>query len=96
MIVRVAPVARRQMIDARHWWRRNRHKAPNAFDEDIDEVLTQLADEPRAGLAVRGRLRGMRRIYLARIRYYLYYRVLPEFVQVTAIRHAARRPRREP
>jgi hypothetical protein len=59
---------------ARSWWLANRDKAPDAFDEELDQLLELLeADAEHAGLPARGS--RVRRILLERIRYYVYFRI---------------------
>jgi plasmid stabilization system protein ParE len=93
--IRISSLAIRQFDRASAWWRRNRHKAPDALDVDFDEGLEVIRENPDIGRPVPARP-GMRRLWLERIRYYIYYRVRPEddIVEVTAFWHASRRPPR--
>lgn len=78
---------------ARAWWKRNRDKAPSAFDDDIDEALELIRRQPFSGVEGRDlRGRAVRRLFVERIRYYIYYRVIDTVIEVLAIWHAARRP----
>jgi plasmid stabilization system protein ParE len=87
--------ATRQIRAAAEWWRRHRDKAPHAFDDDIDEAFALIRREPGVGVPARyGRHSDVRRLYLERIRYYIYYRVVNDEVLILAIRHASRRPPR--
>lgn len=94
--VRFSRGARNDIERALAWWARNREKAPGALREDIEEAARLLSNSlPRSGS------RGVRRIYLPRVRYYLYYRVVgspPTQVEVVALWHASRSARtvREP
>jgi plasmid stabilization system protein ParE len=55
---------------------RNRDKAPEAFDEEIERGFLLLLDRPHLGHRVRTKRRGGARvIHLDRIRYDLYYEV---------------------
>lgn len=95
-VVIFSPRARKQFAAAWTWWKRNRDKAPEAFDQDTTLAVKKLADSPfDVGTAVRARRAGLRRILLERIRYYLYYRVTADGeIEVVAIWHASRRPPR--
>ena len=58
------------------WWRENRIKAPDAFDQDLEYALDLIATQPYIGAAARNvRLAAVRRVYLGRTGHYLYYRV---------------------
>jgi plasmid stabilization system protein ParE len=75
------------------WWRNHRDKAPEAFEDDFAVAAHLIRREPGVGVPARfGRYRGVRRVYLERIRYYIYYRESEDAVEILAIRHASRRP----
>lgn len=83
--------AKREIAAARVWWRDNRDKAPLAFDEDLDRAFALILDHPAVGAKVGGTRRsGARRLYLNRIRYYLYYEVTDGAIVVLALSHSAR------
>ena len=76
MKVRVTKRAQAQIDRAATWWDENRPLAPEAFDEDVSEAFSLLGLEPGIGVPVTNtRTLGVRRLHLARIRYFLYYRV---------------------
>ncbi|MBV9492853.1 MAG: type II toxin-antitoxin system RelE/ParE family toxin [Acidobacteria bacterium] len=82
----------REIDAAEQWWRRNRHKAPNAFGEEIQRAIGLLRDEPGVGVQVKSkRLVGVQRIWLKRIRYHLYYRLDDRSrVELLALWHTSR------
>jgi plasmid stabilization system protein ParE len=86
--------ARQQLLRALSWWYRHRDKAPNAFDEDLEETWELLINNPDVGSPVRSRRPGARRVLMERVRYYVYYRSHEDVIEVTAIWHASRRPPR--
>src|SRR5688500_5845597 len=91
MKVRVTKRALAQIDRAATWWDNNRSLAPAAFDEDLSEAFSLLALEPGIGAPVTdARTPGVRRLQLARIHYFLYYRVHGEEVQVLRILHTSR------
>ena len=91
MKVRVTKRAQAQIDRAATWWDDNRSLAPAAFDEDLSEAFSLMAVEPGIGVPVTNtRTPGVRRLHLARIHYFLYYRVHGEEVQVLRILHTSR------
>ena len=91
MKVRVTKRAQAQLDRAATWWDDNRSLAPEAFDEELSEAFSLLSREPSIGVPVTGtRTLGVRRLHLARIHFFLYYRVRGEEVQVLRIWHTSR------
>jgi plasmid stabilization system protein ParE len=91
--LRLTDAAWRQYFRASDWWTKHRDKAPDAFRDDVEAGLLLIRREPGVGVPVRyGRHSSVRRLYLDRVRYYVYYRVVDGTIQVLAIRHASRRP----
>ena len=88
--------AEREISVASKWWRKNRHKAPSAFDDDLADALIELRAEPGLGIPVAHTKRpNVRRLTLQRVRYYVYYRLNEEdALVVLAIWHTSRRPPR--
>ena len=86
------PSAFGQLDEARRWWLANRDKAPQAFDEDIDEVIELLGDRPMLVGRPVARDPRVRRAHLRRIRYYLYFQIDEErdLVEVLAVWHGSR------
>lgn len=88
-------LAERQLIAAGAWWRRNRDKAPDAFDEEMQSALLYLSENLSSSTTYRPTRRsGVRRYFVDRIRYYVYFRVTDDKIQVLRIWHASRRPPR--
>lgn len=87
----VMPRALRQITRAATWWDEHRDKAPDAFDADLSSAIAAIAENASTGTIVRRSPRIVRRILLPRIRYYLYYRLVDDTVEVIAIWHASRR-----
>jgi len=83
--------AKREIAAARRWWRKNRDKAPRAFDEDLDRAITLILDHAEIGAKIGGTRRpGARRLYLERLRYYLYYEETEGAIFILALTHTAR------
>jgi plasmid stabilization system protein ParE len=79
------------MDRASQWWRRNRHKAPTAFDDDFDAALDLLRTNPQVGQRVRAGRRVLRRYWLDRVGYFIYYsQPLDDLIVISSIRHGSR------
>jgi plasmid stabilization system protein ParE len=91
MRIRVTRRADTQIDQAASWWEKIRPHAPGAIDDELVEALSLLVVQPDIGApAVNTRTRGVRRIFLARIRYWLYYRVRDDEIAILAFWHASR------
>ena len=85
--------ARRQVERAQVWWEENRPAAPDAILNELRVALQLVTSQPSCGATVAGtRFRGVRRIFLRRVDYFLYYRVAPrrKQLEVLAFWHARR------
>jgi plasmid stabilization system protein ParE len=91
--IEVSNLARAQIHAAQDWWRVNRPKAPNAIREELERASLLISVQPEIGARARNiSLGGVRRLHLARVRYYVYYRVVtdPERIEVLAFWHESR------
>jgi plasmid stabilization system protein ParE len=89
--IRLTRRAVAQIDEAARWWADNRLAAPGAVADDLEQGLALIAAHPRIGAMARSpRLRGVRRILLSRVNYYVYYRETPEAIDVLAFWHASR------
>lgn len=92
--VSFTPRAEAHVEEAGRWWQKNRPKAPDAFAEDLEAALELIATQPQVGAIARNmKFRNIRRVYLNRVGYYLYYRVpreQPPTIQVVAFWHTSR------
>ena len=89
--VKVSARAASQIHKAAEWWAENRPAAPGAVRTDIGEALTLLAQQPGIGVAYEGaRTKGLRRLLVGRIRYFIYYRVTLEALEVLTVWHVSR------
>lgn len=83
LTARIKPRARREINNAADWWLENRPGAPSAIDA--------LLEQPGIGSKVENaRDPQTRRLYLARTKYFVYYRVRGSFLEVVAFWHASR------
>ena len=70
--VEVSDLAKAQIRAAEQWWRLNRPKAPNAIREELERASVLISVQPEIGARARNVfLPGVRRLHLARVRYYL-------------------------
>ena len=81
----------RQIQKAATWWLANRPKAPEAFKEELQRGFDLISRQPSIGArATNVKLKGILRIHLSRIRYFLYYRVGASRIEVLALWHSSR------
>ena len=91
--VEISDLARAQVRAAEQWWRKNRPNALNAVREELERAVVLISLQPESGALARNvSLPGVRRIHLARIRYYLFYRVVSdqERIHILALWHSSR------
>lgn len=89
--VAFTPRASREVEEAKRWWRANRTKAPDALEEELRTALDLIATTPTIGAVANNvSLPGVRRIFLNRVNYFVYYRPKPGSVEVVALWHARR------
>ncbi|MFN3303795.1 MAG: type II toxin-antitoxin system RelE/ParE family toxin [Roseateles sp.] len=80
-----------QLERAALWWRNNRPAAPDAVADDFEDALRLLSLQPELGArSASPRYPDLRRLYLSRIRYHVYYQALQGKVVVLAFWHASR------
>lgn len=91
--IEISDLAAAQVRTAEDWWRLNRPKAPNAIREELERAASIISLQPEAGArALNIFLSGVRRLHLARVRYYVYYSLLtdPERIEILAFWHESR------
>ena len=89
----ISDLAKGQIRTAEEWWRLNRPNVPNAIREDLERAASLISMQPEIGArAVNVSLPDVRRLHLARVRYYLYYwiRTDPERIELLAFWHESR------
>jgi plasmid stabilization system protein ParE len=91
LTVRIKPRAQRQIEAAAAWWAENRPAAPGAILADLEGALSLLAREPGIGTKVQLPAHDVvRRLYLRRVRYFIYYRVQGRVLEVISFWHERR------
>ena len=89
--VRVSARAAAEVRRAAEWWQRNRPAAPGAVAADFADAVTLLAEQPGIGAKYEGaRVVGVRRLFLSRLGYFVYYRADANHLDVLAFWHASR------
>ena len=89
--VEVTPRAAAQIESAAAWWAINRLAAPDAIRLDLEDALGLLARQPDIGACSKSsRYPDLRRLYLSRVRYHVYYRVAGDKLFVLALWHSSR------
>lgn len=80
-----------QVRQAARWWQENRPAAPGAVATDFREALALLAEQPGIGAKYEGaRTPGVRRLYLSRVRYFVYDLASDDSLRVLAFWHEGR------
>jgi len=91
LAVEVTPRAIAQLERAAKWWAANRPAAPGAIASDFEAASKLLARQPGIGAPSRSpRYPELRRLYLERIRYHVYYDIRPGRLVILAFWHASR------
>ena len=89
--IKISARAASQVRKAAEWWAQNRSAAPNAVGADFGEAVALLAEQPGIGARFEGaRAPGVRRLFLGRIGYFIYYKAENGTLQVLALWHASR------
>ena len=73
------------------WWEENRPAAPGAVAADFGEAVKLLLEQPGIGAKYDGsRTQGVRRLYLNRLEYFIYYKADKTELRVLAFWGASR------
>jgi len=89
--IKISVRAANHVRQASQWWAENRPAAPNAVTVDFAESVLLLAEQPGIGAKYEGsRTPGVRRLYLGRVKYFIYYKVANSVLHVLAFWHASR------
>jgi len=84
------PEAQADLLDAQSWYERQRAGLGDIFADAAEQMLGRIVAMPEMYEAV---LRDVRRGKLTRFPYVLYYRVLPDRIEVLGVLHGSRDPR---
>ena len=91
LVVEVTPLAAAQIERAATWWVENRPAAPDAIRVDFEEASALLSRHPGIGAkSSTARYPDLRRLFLSRVGYHIYYRVTSGKIVILAFWHARR------
>lgn len=89
--IKISARAANQVRKAAEWWAQNRLAAPGAIGADFGEAVALLAEQPGIGAKYEGsRTPGIRRLFLGRVGYFIYYKAEDDTLHVLALWHASR------
>ena len=89
--VKISLRAASQVRRAAGWWAERRPAASGAVGADFGEAVSLLAEQPQIGAKYEGtRTPGVRRLFLSRVGYFVYYKAEGENLNVLAFWHASR------
>ena len=83
--------AAREIERVVQWWAVNRPAAPGAVRQDLQAALNLLLVQPDVGVHINeASSPDVRRLHLDRIRYWVYYRVRRNCLEVLSVWHSSR------
>lgn len=83
--------ADREIERAAEWWAQNQPAAPGAVRKDLERVCELLLAQPELGANVaEASSPGVKRFHVDRIRYWIYYRVRRNRLEVVSVWHSSR------
>jgi len=89
--VKISARAAAEIRRAAAWWLANRTAAPDAVGTDLADAIAVLAEQPGIGAQYEGsRVPGVRRLFLSRLGYFIYYTADHEDLKVLAFWHSSR------
>ena len=89
--VRISARAAAEVRRAAEWWLENRPAAPAAVAADFTAAVALLSEQPGIGAKYLGsRAVGVRRLFLSRVGYFVYYRADASELKILAFWHASR------
>lgn len=87
----IRPEAENDLIEARDWYEAQREGLGAEFLTAIDGVFSRIRETPELYAA---EYKGVRRAGMNRFPYIVYYRLIENTVEVIAVQHGSRSPRR--
>jgi plasmid stabilization system protein ParE len=89
--IKVSPRAQAQIEEASTWWAQNRPAARPTVRDEVARIFAIVSAQPGIGVPERRRrIRGLRRLNLSRIDYYILYRETADVLEVLAFWHTSR------
>ena len=87
--VTIQPVAQNDISEAYLWYEHKQVGLGDRFIEEVERVLSRIAESPTLYACVRG---DVRRATTHTFPYVIYYSVLADSVEVIAVLHGSRKP----
>lgn len=89
--IKISAQAAVEIRRAAEWWQTNRPAAPGAIGVDFADAVALLAEQPGIGAKYEGtRVPGVRRLFLSRVGYFIYYTTDVDDLKVLAFWHSSR------
>ena len=88
--VRLTPAAKKDLALAERWYFSEAPYVLGSFEEEIDRALGRISDRPELYSIVEARVR---RAPVRKFPFSVFYRVLPQWIEVIAVVHQARNAR---
>ena len=83
--------AAREIDRVAAWWAIHRPSAPGAIRIDLEAAFALLTEQPAVGIEVpEASSPGVRRFFVDRIRYWVYFRVRGNRLEVVSVWHSSR------
>ena len=89
--VRLTPAAEQDILLAQRWYLAEAPHVLASFEEEIDKSVGRIGDAPESYQAVEAEVR---RAPLQRFPFSVFYRILPEWIEIIGVVHQSRDPRR--
>lgn len=89
--VRLTPAAEQDILLAQRWYLAEAPHVLTSFEEEINKSFGRIGDAPELYQAVEAEVR---RVPLQRFPFSVFYRILPEWIEVIGVVHQSRDPRR--
>jgi plasmid stabilization system protein ParE len=83
--VRTTPIADAHIEALDAWWRENRDKAPDLFEQELAMAFRTISSAPAVGKTYTHRDAHVRRVVMRTTRMHVYYVDQPAFVLVVAV-----------
>lgn len=84
--LRTSPLADLQILEIDLWWRENRDKAPDLFEQELALAFKTISAAPEAGMHhPHPEIGGVRRVVMRATRHHVYYVVRQDHVLVVAV-----------
>ena len=91
ILVRLTPAAERDIVLAAGWYFREAPHVHAAFEEEIDRTFRRITEQPEMYQVVEA---TVRRATVRRFPFSVFFRTLPDWIEVIGVVHQSRDPRK--